>query len=66
MWQSPEKGTSRVLTAPAAAWFSRPMPANNATTLRLRPTSPVEPLVASAALLVLVVLVLITSLTGAG
>ncbi len=42
------------------------MPANNATALSLRPTVPVEPLLASAALLVLVVLVLITSLTGAG
>lgn len=61
-----EKSIPWVLTAPAAACFSRPMPAANATAMTQRTTLPVEQLVASVAMLALVVVVLITSLQGAG
>jgi len=60
------KSRSKVLTAAAPPWFSRPMPSANATAIALRTTLPVEQRVASVALLALVVVVLITSLPGAG
>ena len=60
-----EKGHHGLLTVPSGPWFSRPMPAANATALTLRTTLSVEQLVTSVASLALVVVVLITSLTGA-
>ena len=60
-----EKVPRRLLTSPARPWFSRSMPAANATAVIQPQTLRVEQLVASVSSLALVVVVLITSLTGA-